>query len=162
PARAAYPQDGRAILPGSRIVAYYGNFYSTGMGILGEYPEDVVLARLREAAAEWHAADPGTPVLPAIEYIAVTAQASAGKDGKYRLRMPDSQIDKALAMAEKVNGIVILDIQVGLSTLQEELPLLQKYLAMSQVHLAIDPEFSMKDGVPPGDEIGTMSSADIN
>ena len=64
--------------------------------------------------------------------------------------MPDSQIDLALQYASQVNGIVILDVQVGLSTLQDELPLLQKYLAMPNVHLAIDPEFSMKDGAPPG------------
>src|SRR5439155_2407446 len=86
----------------------------------------------------------------------------AGKDGKYRARMPDSQIDKALEMAKKVNGIVILDVQVGLSNLESELPLLSAYLAMPDVHLAIDPEFAMHDGVPPGDEIGTMSSSDIN
>lgn len=162
PVEAPLPRDGRALLPFNRIVAYYGNFYSTGMGILGEYDEQTVLNKLMQEVALWQAADPSTPVVPAIEYIDVTAQGSPGKDGKYRLRMPDSQIDKALAMAQQVNGIVILDIQVGLSTLQDELPLIKNYLAMPNVHLAIDPEFSMKDGVPPGQEIGTFSSADIN
>ncbi|MDE1925428.1 MAG: hypothetical protein KGH79_04620 [Patescibacteria group bacterium] len=162
PARAAYPQDSRALLPAHRIVAYYGNFYSTGMGVLGQYPEGDVIAKLKAAVAEWQAADPSTPVVPAIEYIDVTAQGSAGKDGKYRARMPDSQIDKALEYAKQINGIVILDIQVGLSTVQDELPLIHDYLAMPDVHLAIDPEFSMKDGVPPGHEIGTMNSADVN
>jgi hypothetical protein len=33
---------------------------------------------------------------------------------------------------------------------------------MPNVHLAIDPEFSMKDGAKPGTEIGTFSSSDIN
>jgi hypothetical protein len=37
PVKAVYPLDG-AILPFNRIVAYYGNFYSTKMGVLGEYP----------------------------------------------------------------------------------------------------------------------------
>lgn len=161
PAKTAYPLGG-ALLPFNRIVAYYGNYYSTGMGALGQYPEDEVITKLKTEAAKWAAADPATPVLPAIEYIDVTAQGSAGKDGKYRARMPDSQIDHALEMAAQVNGIVILDIQVGLSTLENELPLIKDYLAMPNVHLAIDPEFSMKDGVPPGREIGTFSSADIN
>jgi hypothetical protein len=76
--------------------------------------------------------------------------------------MPDDQIDKAIEIANKVNGIVILDVQVGLSTLQAELPVYEKYFSMPNVHLAIDPEFSMKDGVAPGKEIGTFSSADIN
>lgn len=161
PVKAAYPNYG-ALLPHNRIVAYYGNFYSKGMGVLGEYPEDVMLDKLRAAVAEWEAADPSTPVIPAINYIDVTAQESAGKDGKYRLRMPDSQIDKALELARKVNGIVILDIQVGLSNLQTELPLLETYLSMPEVHLGIDPEFAMHNGTPPGRVIGSFSSADIN
>src|SRR5688500_8350026 len=36
PVKASYPARG-ALLPFNRIVAYYGNFYSTGMGVLGEY-----------------------------------------------------------------------------------------------------------------------------
>ena len=161
PARAAYPNYG-ALLPFNRIVAYYGNFYSKQMGVLGEYSEEVVLEKLRAEVAVWEAADPTTPVVPAIEYIDVTAQASGGKDGKYRLRMPDTQIDKAIAMAKKVDGIVILDIQVGLSTVQEEMPLLDKYWAEPAVHLALDREFAMHGGTPPGRVIGTMSAEDIN
>lgn len=161
PVKAPYPKYG-ALLPEKRIIAYYGNFYSKGMGVLGEYPEEEMLAKLRAAGKEWEAADPSTPVVLAINYIDVTAQGSAGKDGKYRLRMPDSQIDHALELAAKVNGIVILDIQVGLSNLQTELPLLETYLAMPNVHLGIDPEFAMHNGTPPGRVIGSFSSADIN
>ncbi|MDB5266562.1 MAG: hypothetical protein JWN89_377 [Parcubacteria group bacterium] len=156
-----YPNAG-AILPFKRIVAYYGNFYSKGMGVLGEYPEDIMLEKLRAEMARWNEADPKTPVLPAIDYIVTTAQGSAGKDGKYRLRMPDSQIDRALELAHKVDGIVILDVQVGLSDLEHELPVLEKYLSMPEVHLAIDPEFSMKTGAKPGTVIGTMDEKDIN
>jgi hypothetical protein len=161
PVKTTYPNPG-ALLPGNRIVAYYGNFYSKGMGVLGQYPEAEMIAKLKAAVAQWQAADPSTPVIPAIDYIDVTAQGSAGKDGKYRLRMPDSQIDHALELAKQVNGIVILDIQVGLSDLQTELPLLSTYLAMPNVHLAIDPEFAMHNGTKPGRVIGSFSSADVN
>jgi len=101
------------VLPFNRIVAYYGNFYSTGMGVLGQYPVPQMLAKLASTTAEWKAADPSTPVIPAIDYIAVTAQGSAGADGKYRARMPDSQLDKAVDLANQVHGIVILDVQGG-------------------------------------------------
>ncbi len=161
PVSTVYP-DADAILPFKRIVAYYGNFYSKGMGVLGEYPPDTVLAMLASTTAKWAAADPTTPVLPAIQYIAVVAQGTAGKEGKYILRMPDDQIDKALGMANQAHGILILDVQVGLSTVQHELPMLDKYLAMPNVELAIDPEFSMKYGNPPGTVIGTFDAADIN
>ena len=105
---------------------------------------------------------PSTPVIPAIDYIAVTAQGSPSLDGKYNARMPDSQIDKALSMANEVHGIVILDIQTGQSDVQTEVPLLEKYLSLPNVELALDPEFSMKTGQKPGTVIGTMDAGDIN
>lgn len=161
PVSTVYP-NADAILPFKRVVAYYGNFYSKQMGVLGEYPEEQMLAMLASTTAKWTAADPTTPAIPAIHYIATVAQASAGKEGKYILRMPDSQIDHALELANRAHGIVFLDLQVALSTLQHELPQLEKYLKMSQVHLAIDPEFSMKYGDRPGRVIGTFDAADIN
>lgn len=162
PVKAPYPNPG-AILPFKRVVAYYGNFYSTKMGILGEFDEDEVLRRLKEEKAAWEAADPTTPVVMGIDYIAITAQGSPQPDNTYRLRMPAEHIERAIAMAKKVDGIVILEVQIGYSTLEKELPLLEKYLSMPEVHLALDPEFSMKPGaLPPGDEIGTFSAADIN
>jgi hypothetical protein len=121
-----------------------------------------MIQRLKGVISQWQAADPSTPVIPAIDYIAVTAQGSAGKDGKYRLRMPDSQIDEALSLASQVHGIVILDVQVGLSTVQTEVPLLSTYLAMPNVHLALDPEFAMHDGAKPGTVIGSLDASDIN
>ncbi len=161
PVEAAYPNAG-AILPFKRIVAYYGNFYSKQMGVLGEYPAEQMLAMLASTTAMWTAADPTTPAVPAIHYIVTVAQATAGKEGKYILRMPDDQIDHALSLARQGRGIVFLDVQVAQSTLQHELPQLEKYLKMPQVHLAIDPEFSMKHGERPGSVIGTFDAADVN
>jgi hypothetical protein len=161
PVKTVYPKAG-AILPFKRVVAYYGNFYSKKMGILGELPENEMLDKLKTEITKWEQADSTTPVQPALQYIAATAQESAGKDDKHRLHMPFKEIDKAITMAKKIDAIVILDIQVGKSTVQNEIPLLEKYLVMPNVHLAIDPEFSMKNGATPGSEIGTYDAADIN
>ncbi len=162
PAEAAYPNPG-ALLPYNRIIAYYGNFYSTKMGVLGEYPEAQMLSMLKSEQAKWEAADPSTPTVPAINYIAITAQEAPGREGNYMLRMPDTEIDKALAIAAKLeNGIVILDIQIGFSTLEKELPLLEKYLAMPNVHLGLDPEFHMIGDDPPGHVIGSFDAREIN
>jgi len=65
-------------------------------------------------------------------------------------------------MAEQINAIVFLDIQVALSTLEDEVPHLEKYLKFPNVHLGIDPEFSMKGGEKPGSVIGSFDAADIN
>ena len=157
----SYPLTG-AILPFKRIVAFYGNLYSKKMGVLGEYPPKELWAKLNAEVKAWETVDPSTPVQPAIHYIAVVAQGIPMKDGTYCKRMPAQQIDSALTIAKMGNAIVFLDIQVAQSNLQHEVPLLEKYLKMPNVHLAIDPEFSMKDGHIPGKKIGTMDANDIN
>ncbi|MBC7884881.1 MAG: hypothetical protein H7X99_05365 [Saprospiraceae bacterium] len=161
PVKTPYPLPG-ALLPFHRIVAYYGNLYTSDMGILGQKPADAMLKKLMEEVDYWQKADSLTSVLPALHYLAVTAQHSPGKGKMYRLRMPDQQIDEVLDLAGKVKAITILDIQVGHSTLKKEIPELEKYLMMDSVHLGIDPEWSMKTGHVPGKKTGTMDAEDIN
>ncbi|QEC79152.1 hypothetical protein [Mucilaginibacter ginsenosidivorax] len=151
-----------AILPFNRVVAYYGNMYSKNMGVLGEYEPKVMMDKLKTECKVWEKADTLTPVIPALHYICVTAQADAGRNGLHNLRMPFSQIDKVIAMAKTMNALVFLDLQVGFSTVQTEIPKLEKYLLMPNVHLGIDPEFSMKEGSVPGKRIGTFDADDIN
>lgn len=161
PVQAAYPGDG-AILPFNRIVAYYGNFYSTRMGILGEYEPEEVLSRLRKEVLAWNNADPATPVIPAIHYIVTVAQGTAGADGDWTSRMPDAEIEKAISMAKEIDGIVFLDVQPGQSTIEREVAAIMPYLAQPQIHLGIDPEFAMKNGRKPGEYIGTLDASEIN
>ncbi|WP_018617484.1 hypothetical protein [Segetibacter koreensis] len=161
PVKAPYPLPG-AILPYNRIVAFYGNLYSKKMGILGELPKKEMLKKLQGEVAKWQAADTSLPVIPALHYIAVTAQGSGGKDGKYRYRMPFNQIDTIVNWAKEINALVFVDIQVAHSTIKEEVPQLEKYLQMPNVNLGIDPEFSLKNGEVPGTKIGTFNADDIN
>ncbi|HZF73082.1 MAG TPA: hypothetical protein VEZ51_06600, partial [Gemmatimonadaceae bacterium] len=156
------PQLPGAILPAHRIVAFYGNPLSKKMGVLGELPPDQMLARFDKEIAAWAKADPTHPVQPALHLIAVVAQGFPGRDGKYRLRMTDSLINMVYGWAQKRNALLFLDVQVGQSTVQEELPRLVPFLQRPNVMLGIDPEFSMKFGDKPGTRIGTMSSSDVN
>jgi hypothetical protein len=166
PVKTAAPLPG-SILPSHRIVAFYGNPLSKKMGILGELPPDQMLARFDKEIAAWQKADPSHPVMPALHLIAVVAQGAPGRDGKYRLRMTDSLINMVTDWAAKKNAIVFLDVQVGHSTVQEELPRLVPFLKNPKVMLGIDPEFSMKardegEKSKPGDRIGTMDASDVN
>ncbi|MBD0297813.1 MAG: hypothetical protein ICV84_21905 [Flavisolibacter sp.] len=161
PAKAPYPLPG-AILPFHRIVAFYGNLYSKQMGILGELPKDEMLKKLQGEVAKWQAADSSLPVIPALHYIAITAQGAPGRDGKYRLRMPFHQIDTIINWSKEINALTFLDVQVGHSNVRDEITTLEPYLKMPKVHLAIDPEFSMKGGERPGSKIGTFDADDIN
>ncbi|MDQ6812686.1 MAG: hypothetical protein M3040_02935, partial [Bacteroidota bacterium] len=161
PAKAPYPLSG-ALLPFNRIVAFYGNLFSKKMGVLGELPKGQMLAKLKSEVAKWQKADPSVPVIPALHYVAVTAQGTPQKDNMYRYRMPFKQIDTILSWAKEINGQVFVDIQVAHSNVRTEVPLLEPYLKMPNVHLGIDPEFSLKNGEIPGSKIGTFNPDDIN
>ncbi|MEP6951978.1 MAG: hypothetical protein ABI863_22000, partial [Ginsengibacter sp.] len=161
PAKAPYPLAG-AILPYTRIVAFYGNLYSKKMGILGEIPKDSMLKKLMGEVAKWQAADSSLPVTPALHYVAVSAQGSPGRDGKHRMRMPFGQIDTIMKWAKEINALVFLDLQVGHSFVKDEVPPLETYLKLPNVNLGIDPEFSLKNGEVPGTKIGTFNQDDVN
>jgi hypothetical protein len=161
PVKTPYPLPG-ALLPYNRIIAFYGNLYSKRMGILGELPKEEMLKKLQDEVAQWQAADPSVKTIPALHYIAVTAQGAPGKDNMHRLRMPFKQIDTILSWAKPINALVFLDIQVGHSSVKKEVTALEQYLSLPNVHLGIDPEFSMKTGHRPGVKIGTFNADDIN
>jgi len=161
PVKTVFPLPG-SILPFHRIVSYYGNLYSKQMGALGEFPKDSMLRKLMGEVSKWTKADSLLPAVPALHYIAVTAQGSPGAAGAYRLRMPFHQIDTVLSWAKEINALVFIDVQVGLSSIQKEVPEFDKYFALPNFHLGIDPEFSMKTGARPGTRIGTFDASDIN
>jgi hypothetical protein len=152
-----------AIIPEHRIVAFYGNPLSKRMGILGQIDPDSMLQKLEATAIEWAEADPDRKALPALHLIAVVAQAYPGPAKKYRLQMPDSVIERVAGWAEERGWLLFLDIQPGLSTVEAEIPHLVKYLSRPYVHLALDPEFAMKDGKKPGtDWMGRMDATEVN
>ena len=151
-----------SLLPCRRVVAYYGNPLSTRMGILGEYPKDEMLRRFQAAVAEWNAADPEHPVTPALHLIVSVAQPHPGRSGLYRNWMPDSLVEEVYSWAQSVGAIMILDLQIGQSTVQAEVPRIEQFLRRPDVHLAIDPEFAMRNGRVPGEYVGSVDAADIN
>lgn len=152
-----------SILPSKRIVAYYGNPQSKKMGALGEFPKDEMLKLLKAEVAKWQTADPGTPVQPALHLIAVVAQEAPGKDGKYRMVMPDRIVNQVYDWAKEAGAIMFIDIQTGHDDIRSVLPRFEWILKNPDVHLGIDPEFNLiKSGKKPGTKIGTFDAADIN
>jgi len=162
PVKTAPPLP-ESLLPEHRIVAFYGNPLSKRMGILGELEPDSMLARLERVATHWAEADSGQKVLPALHLIATVAQSYPGPARKYRLQMPDTVIERVAQWAEDRGWLLFLDIQVGVSSVEDELKVLVPYLRRPYVHLALDPEFAMKDGKRPGtDWMGRMDAAEVN
>jgi len=152
-----------SILPGKRVVAYYGNPQSKKMGALGEYPKEEMLRRLQAEVKRWEAADPSMPVQPALHLIAVVAQGDPGKAGKYRMIMPDAIINQVYGWAKEANALLFIDIQTGHDDIRNILPRFEWLLKNPDVHLGIDPEFNLiASGKKPGTKVGTYDAADIN
>ncbi|MGI8474911.1 MAG: hypothetical protein ACR2OO_00825 [Thermomicrobiales bacterium] len=159
-----FPQadsDPRALLPKNRILAYYGHPNSDKMGILGEYDKDALLAELLKEKEAWAAADPSRPVLPAFELISSVAQPNPGEDGTYLLHTGQDQIQEYVDFTRDNGLLLILDLQIGHSTVEAELERIKPWLLLPHVQVAIDPEFSMGPGEVPGDKIGGIDAADV-
>jgi len=162
PVKMPEPLPG-AIFPAHRVVAFYGNPLSKKMGVLGEYPKDEMLRMLDHEVARWAKADPQHPVVPALHLIVTVAQGAPGRAGLYRLQMRDSMVSDVYSWIKARRGLFFVDVQVGKSSVQAELPRLRPFLENPDVHLAIDPEFAMAaSGRVPGSVIGTLDAADVN
>ena len=161
PTHAAEPLPD-ALLPANRIVAYYGNPLAPSLGRLGEPPPDQMIARLRQTAAAYADADPARPVDPALELITPLAQASPGADGLYRARMSSDLLDEVATWASDNDLLLILDVQLGRSSVSDELAPLLPYLRRPNTHLALDPEFAMGPTQVPGQAIGSLDATDVN
>jgi hypothetical protein len=81
--------------------------------------------------------DSTTKAIPALHYIAVTAQGAQEK--QHAPHAYHKQIDTIISWAKPINALV-LDIQVGHSV-KAEVAELEKYLAMPNVHLELTLNF---------------------
>jgi hypothetical protein len=156
------PQPAAPLLPEHRILAFYGNPLSAEMGILGELPSDQMLSRLRQQMAVFAAADRARRVMPALELVTPAAQGWPGEDGLYRARMKPEVIDQVASWAEANQALLILDVQIGLSTVPQEVDALLPYLKRPYVHLALDPEFAIPSGHVPGAVVGSLDASAID
>ncbi|HEY8598202.1 MAG TPA: hypothetical protein VIL85_07210, partial [Thermomicrobiales bacterium] len=144
-----------------RLVTYYGHPYDDRMGILGEYDPEAMVQKLKAQTAAYTAADPSRPGLCAIELIASVAQGSPGADGNYIARTPLKEVEKFSQLAEKHGCLLMLDIQMGYDTIQNDVTPLLPFLRKPHVHLAIDPEFHVKRGQIPGESFGSVTAAEV-
>jgi hypothetical protein len=160
---AGPPQDEppAPLLDERLLVTWYGNPRSAKMGILGEVSGAARAEGLRRQAAAYQ---PLTTrrVLPAFHLVAVVAQCTAGADGTWR-RRETTDVIRSLLEEARANGFaLVLDVQPGQSTVADEVAALAPWLAEPDVHLALDPEFAMRECAVPGRRIGSLAAADVN
>ncbi len=149
------------LLPGNRILSFYGFPGDEQMGVLGEYDMARLLELLREQATEYEEADPSKPVILAFEVVASVAQGNAQADGSYLLDAPSAMLNDYADFTRDNGMLLILDAQIGHRTVENDVKGLRPWLAQEHVHLAIDPEFAMAEGQTPGVHIGSVDAADV-
>jgi len=150
-----------SVIPTNRILSYYGFPGNELMGILGAFDKDTVLAKLQDQAAAYEAADSTRPVKLAFEVIASVAQHDPMDDGSYLVHTDDSVIKEYVNYTKQNGLLLILDLQYGRKSTKDELDAMEEWLKYDHVHVALDPEFAVKEGQVPGEDLGTIDASDV-
>jgi hypothetical protein len=152
----------RPFLTEHRVVSFYGNPLAQALGVLGEQDSERTIARLRAQADAYARLSDDRRVVPAIHLIFAVAQSYPGADGSYLLRMEPELVERWVRLTRDNGLLLFLDIQIGRSTVEAEIPRIYPYLAHEHVHVALDPEFAWGRTGIPGEDIGHLDAADIN
>jgi hypothetical protein len=156
---AILPRGGREIFPAYRLVGYAGLTGSSTLGRLGTGP---LQQRVREMERRARPYASGRTVMPVLEIIATMVHGSPGKDGKYRSRLSDKQIEVYLRTARKHKALLLLNIQPGRSEFLPEAKSYERWLREPDVGVALDPEWAMDPGQRPGGAYGHTTGAELN
>jgi hypothetical protein len=152
------PRGGRQVFPKYQLVGYVGLPGSPALGPLDKDLE--TKANRLETLSKAYAG--GRTPQPVMELIAVVANGHAGKDGKYRSRLPDAKIQNYLTVARKHRMLLLLDIQPGRADILSEVKVLEHWLKEPDVGLAFDPEWAVGPGQVPGKVFGHTTGAELD
>ncbi len=154
------PGGGFTLFPRNRMVAFYGNHSTAGLGVLGEQPTDAAYDRLLDQAEPYEA---GTrQVLPTFELIVSVATAAAGPDGDYSAPSTPEQIQPWLDAARRNGAYLVLDLQSGRTDFLTEARRYEEFLRQPDVGLALDPEWRLDPGETPTGNVGEVDAAEVN
>jgi len=145
-------------------VAFYGRPNTPVMGIVGEEPIDRLTDILKDRARQIDALNgPNLRVRPAFHLVHGMATIAEG-DGSHLAYLDDALVMEYIEQGLKHQVAVILDVQMGALSATEALSPVMKYLKYPNVHLALDPEFAMKEPGQdvPGNPIGYITGREIN
>jgi hypothetical protein len=153
------PRGGRHLFPRYRLVGYVGAPASTALGRLGVGNLD---ARAREIETRWKAYGKDRDIMPVLELIATLVHPKPGGDGKYRQRITDDVIQRYLAAARRVEGLLLLNIQPGRADFLPEAKAYERWLREPDVGLALDPEWAVERGQIPGRVFGRTTGTELD
>ena len=146
------------------IVALYGRPNVKTMGTLGQQPLAQTIQKAKAKAKLYEKAlGHGQHVTPGFDLIYEMATSSPGKDGRYVITLNPKTLEKYIRAAQQNGIVVFVDVQLGKKTPAQAVKPLLKYLKYNNVHIAVDPEFSVDNlSVRPGKKIGSITGTQIN
>ena len=153
------PRGGRKLLPRYRLVGYYGAPQAEALGALGIGTPAEASAALRSQARAYRGK---RPVMPFMELLASIANATPGDDGAYRTRQRTPVIARYLEQARADRELLVLDIQPGRASFDDEVDHLERYLREPDVGIGLDPEWHVGPDEVPGQVIGSVDARDVN
>lgn len=162
PRRLRYYFDGtRRLLPGHRIVAFYGAAGAPGLGVLGTASPGRLWQRLSRVASRYQQQS-GPRVVPAYELITYLATSGPGADGDYSSKVSDAVIARYARAVHRHHGLLILDLQPGRGSFLTQAKTLRRWLRLPYVQLALDPEWKLYGNQQPLSRIGHTTARAIN
>lgn len=145
-----------------QVVAYYGSPRTPAMGLLGQLPPEEVADALAAHAARFDALNGDDAIVPALHLVYAVAQPLPGPDGLYLTYVDDATVRRYLDLARRRGFVLVLDLQIGHSTVLDELLKIDRFLREPDVMVAIDPEFALAGDQLPGGPVGSVTASDIN
>jgi hypothetical protein len=156
------PVVDRSFLSANMIVSYYGSPYAETLGILGQHDPPELVPLLKTQAQTIDDLNGIRGVQPALHIVYATAQSDPGEDGHYLNYIDAETTQQYIDLACQERFMVFLDLQNGRSDPVAELKKIEPYLLNTNVHVALDPEFTLGEGQVPGETIGHLDAEQIN
>ncbi|MEX0749202.1 MAG: hypothetical protein WD359_00200 [Dehalococcoidia bacterium] len=146
----------------NQLIVYYGTPLAPGLGVLGTMSPQDLAQRLKEHARLYDDLNGDRKAVPTLDLIYGIVQSEPTGNGLYLSYLPDDRVEEYLRLAEEHGLQVILDLQIGRSTVAAEIAKIERFLLNPRVHVAIDPEYAVGPNGYPIHTSGVISGHDIN
>lgn len=146
----------------NQLVTYYGTPLAPGLGVLGTMPPAEAAQRLKDHAQLYDDLNGDRGVIPAMDLIYGIVQSEPTANGLYMSYLSDDRVNEYIRLAEEYDLQLILDLQIGRSTVAAEIQKVERFLLNPRVHVAIDPEYAVGPNGYPILTPGVISGHDIN
>jgi hypothetical protein len=161
PAPEPTPKPG-SLFDHSQLIVYYGTPLAPGLGELGMYPPQEMAERLKSHTRLYDDLNGDRKAIATMDLIYGVVQAEPTKNGLYMSYLSDDRVNEYIRLAEEHDMQLILDLQIGRSTVAAEVEKIERFLLHPRVHVAIDPEYAVGPNGYPIHTPGVISGHDIN